>query len=544
MYQRPLMKIAAVILLAASLALSISTPGGATSEELPDRPATKAEIRAAVRRSKLVSVDCDPTIIRDDTHCWVASIPQDITRRSSALIDIYIVRVNTSDSGDPILFLQGGPGLGSTHLAKTFAQTTRDTLLIDVRGTGKSEPKLSCETLSELWPDQVGAETTRTQNVTPAKSRKVFKSCVQELEEAGVDLDLYNTTTTATDIEVIRRLLEIDQFTLHGSSYGTRLALTYMSNYPQRVKAALLESPLPFEVDFFAELANSAYKSIGRVDQYCDDDSACEKSHGSFEESLYEHIETLSEEPRIIETTRPKSYGQLDYLLEDTDLLNIVFSSLYRTRAIEALPRQISKAQWGGYDELVQTYVNMRDPEVFDFSTVLYWSTWCREEIPFHDQSRIRSTLKAIEDEFGSTVAETYSAVFLTDGHKKYCEIVDVAPERPSELQAELASATAAATGSAGAIASAETTLVKPRGDISSDIPVLIFSGGFDPVTPTSWARALHSQLETSALVEFGQQSHGLIGSCAQQIRANFLNTADITVDISCADPDATPDFD
>ena len=71
---------------------------------------------------------------------------------------------------------------------------------------------------------------------------------------------------------------------------------------------------------------------------------------------------------------------------------------------------------------------------------------------------------------------------------------------------------------------------------ISSDVPTLIFSGEFDPITPTDWAELAYETLSNAYLYVMPGHGHGVMrsNSCGFEIGLQFLIDPDSTPDASC----------
>jgi proline iminopeptidase len=116
--------------------------------------------------------------------------------------------------GDPILIINGGPGMhsdGFSALAQTMGNTHK-AIIFDQRGTG----------LSKLEP--VNAST--------------------------ITLDLM-----IEDIERIRETLQIEQWVLLGHSFGGMLASYYATQHPDKVNGLILSSSGGIDMDLFSRLS-------------------------------------------------------------------------------------------------------------------------------------------------------------------------------------------------------------------------------------------------------------------------------------------------
>ena len=95
-----------------------------------------------------------------------------------------------------------------------------------------------------------------------------------------------------------------------------------------------------------------------------------------------------------------------------------------------------------------------------------------------------------------------------------------------------------------------------PRGEIptnslepvSSNAPVLIFSGNMDPVTPPKYGEETASHLPNSRHVVIPEAGHGVEGlkdpGCMDRIAVEFLDKGDPkNLDVSCVEKMARPPF-
>lgn len=71
---------------------------------------------------------------------------------------------------------------------------------------------------------------------------------------------------------------------------------------------------------------------------------------------------------------------------------------------------------------------------------------------------------------------------------------------------------------------------------VVSDIPTLILSGEFDPITPPAWGQLVAETLTNSQCLEFPGYGHGVFGTnaCDNQIVIDFLNDPNAPVDANC----------
>ena len=472
-------------------------------------PATIDELFAL---SSLRPVDCPDDVRADQVSCSIATLPLDSQAPvRGENVELMVAQVDNGDPNGvgPVAFLQGGPGVGSVTMAPSFVGRSHDLLFVDQRGTGYSTPKLNCPEVDELWVTQYTDDPAIRMPADDSWLTAAYEACAARLRADGIDFDRFNTTAAAVDFELVRQLLGHEQWSLWGISYGTRLGLTIMRDHPAGVRSAVLDSIVPFEVDFFATIPENAIRAIIALDQACDIDR-CASDHGDFLDTFSALVVALNQNPAVVTATRPGSGETFPFRVDGETLIELVFTQLYSSRSLRALPRQISRADAGGLDEIVATYVSRRDPDQFDLSIGLYYTTWCREEIPFYDDSADDELLLSLESRFGDAAARALSS----DGVLQFCDFFAVAPSPGRDDD-----------------------------PLESSIPTLVFAGAFDPITPPAWSKQVADALTNSTYVELADHGHGMATTCPANIRLAFLIDPTAPVDTACADATGSPDF-
>jgi pimeloyl-ACP methyl ester carboxylesterase len=131
----------------------------------------------------------------------------------------------------PIFAVEGGPGYGSSRTSPAYTALfgrllkTHDLVLVDMRGTGRSQP-IRCPDLNQgRGPDWL----TTTE-------------CAHRLGSRYIS---YRTSAAADDIDSVRRALGIGRIALYGDSYGTYLSQSYAFRHPDTLRSLVLDSAYP-----------------------------------------------------------------------------------------------------------------------------------------------------------------------------------------------------------------------------------------------------------------------------------------------------------
>jgi pimeloyl-ACP methyl ester carboxylesterase len=141
-----------------------------------------------------------------------------------------------------VVALTGGPGQAASPLTEAFgfllepALESRDLVVFDQRGTGRSGV-LRCRALERATGGEASSPTPPPE--VPQAPADPVAGCAEEL---GPRRAFYTSRDSADDIESIRRELGVERIALYGTSYGTKVALTYAERYPDHVERLVLDS--------------------------------------------------------------------------------------------------------------------------------------------------------------------------------------------------------------------------------------------------------------------------------------------------------------
>jgi pimeloyl-ACP methyl ester carboxylesterase len=190
--------------------------------------------------------------------CATLPVPLDRGGALPGTLSLSVERraAGAGQSPSAVVALAGGPGQAANPLAEQFAKAmspalkTRDLLVFDQRGTGRSDP-LNCGAFNNF-------------EALESASASAFGALVELCAlQIGPARGAFTTRESVEDIEAIRQATGYQRLVLYGTSYGTKLALEYAERYPQHVEALVLDSVVPAGGP--EPFAISSFRAIGGV---------------------------------------------------------------------------------------------------------------------------------------------------------------------------------------------------------------------------------------------------------------------------------------
>jgi pimeloyl-ACP methyl ester carboxylesterase len=443
------------------------------------------------------------------------SVPLDRTAPVPGTISLSVARklAGPSPSRDAVIGLAGGPGQAALPLSEFIASaiapalSTRDLLVFDQRGTGRSDP-LSCP----IFKDQQALEAA-----TSSTLGALFQQCALEI---GPSRGAYTTSESVEDIEALRRAYGYEKLVLYGTSYGTKVALQYAERYPQHVEALVLDSVVPSSG--LEPFAVPSFQALGSVlDELCSN-GACAGITSN----------PLAEMAALTARLRKRSLSGSAYdgsghrhsvSMDELGLWSLLSAGDLDPALRALLPAAVRSALDNDPDPLLRLYLIAQglipslpsgpiEPELEqtareEENNALYFATMC-EESPFPWQrsgipaTRSEEALTALRAIPSSAFYPFDATTALMTGPTVPCESWPQAAPAPSPLQP------------------------------LPDVPTLILSGAQDLRTPTVYARGVAAELPDAQLLVVPYTGHSVIGSdlsgCAQKAVSAFFAGASV----------------
>jgi pimeloyl-ACP methyl ester carboxylesterase len=438
-----------------------------------------------------------PTEPNQDVDCGDLIVPEDRKQLDGNSIRLHVAIFHPGGiiRSDPVIFLHGGPGqrtldwiTESYENAFRYLFPNRDFIVFDQRGTGYAQPRLSCsfqegDYLQSLAQDQrVGYLEWQAGRMA---------ECQAELVAQGVNLSAYTGQASAADINDLIAALEYRHVNLFGGSYGSCLALTFMQEYGAqgRVRSVVLDSVLPPQVDLFAERAANAQRTFDAIFAACAADDVCNAAYPNLESVFFNLLEQLDTEPVSVRFLNPFNGEEQDMVVNSFRMLEAFYRASYRGRWIPRLPKMLYDLQAGDYGLFVAA-IEDAVQLLGGLDAGVYYAIQCSGEAVFTSSEAVEATSADLHPLVRAYFDGGNQAMLrVCDGW----EIPSVAPDQNQP--------------------------------VVSDVPTLLLSGSFDPVTPPTWAFMAAETLSDGYAYEFPDTAHSAIatGYCAQRITVDFV---------------------
>lgn len=404
---------------------------------------------------------------------------------------------------DPVFVFDGGPGAGAAEGAAYWAESfeklrqEREIVLIDLRGTGKSNP-LPCRYIG----DQTRAQTY-LKDLMP---ENYVKNCREKLAQWN-DLRFYHITVALGDVDELREALGYDRINIAGSSYGGYTGIVYMKYYPQNVRSAFLHNPGVPHLLYPANLARDTELSLEHMFADCASDPNCAADYPNLREEFRQVVERLQQGPVTVDITNPINDEPESVTYTYTDFLQGFRALLYNSNRQRWAPIFIYWAARNGWQPVVEYTVNYK----YSINSLLTYGMFlcvtCSEAIPYIDYEEARAR-----------AAGTFMGTYRLDRQQRACELWE-------------------------------------RGDIPADfhsppdmaIPTLILTGEIDAAIPPYVGDILADLLPNSVHYMVPNAGHELSNAwenCLDDALHQFINQGSVTgLDFSCAHGNQRPPF-
>jgi pimeloyl-ACP methyl ester carboxylesterase len=385
--------------------------------------------------------------------------------------------------------IAGGPGGASTSFYAGYARAfekvrrNRDIVLVDQRGTGDSA-RLNCDFDDEVIEGQL----------SPEETAEYTRQCLEALPH---DPRYFTTSIAVRDLEALRIALGYPALNVYGASYGTRVAQHYARRYPETTRTVILDGVAPPQLPLGPDIATEAQKALDNIFARCIEDAQCNERFPELGATFAELRARLADQPVEVSLIHPISGERDSVTFGDMEMAGALRLMSYNPLSVALMPLLISEAAAGNYQPLAAMFVSSSESMNEQLATGMHNAVVCTEDVPF---------IESIDEQ---ALAKTYIGPMMTDALVAMCSVwpkgvLDAGFHEP----------------------------------LDTDVPVLLLSGGADPVTPPAFADMAAVELSNARHLTGPDQGHGLAGvGCMPDIVASFVADASVdALDTECMD--------
>ncbi len=420
--------------------------------------------------------------------CGRLEVPENRSQPDKMIaLNVAVIKSNSKEKlNDPVLLLAGGPGQGAVDtfasIVKTFGSLLpqRDLVLVDQRGTGDSNP-LRCEIEAEDYD--------ALNDLTSDAWKDWTRDCHDSLD---ADTRFYTTTEAIHDLEAVRKALSISQWNLYGGSYGTRKALTYMDLYPEAIRSVVLDAVVPQDEALGVAHEANLRSTLNRIFKLCEADEACAQAFGDAEQQMWKLLDQLDKEPIKLRLQNSNT-GEFEDVVMTREYAVIALRMFsYAPETMGLIPLMVSLANHGQPETMAYQAQMMMSSLNQGLNNALEISVSCAEDVPFMPENLgVENAL------FGENLFELMRA---------RCEMWE-----------------------------ADRVDTKFKQPVQSDIPTLLLSGEYDPVTPPENAEKTMQTLSNAQhLVAKGQGHIVSTRGCMPKIVSAFIKDPETELKTEC----------
>lgn len=421
-----------------------------------------------------------------NSECGTFVVPLNPAAANGKQIQLNILRIPAIKplNRSPLFILAGGPGQAATDLASSFAFLFRnilqkhDLVFVDQRGTGQSN-SLSCDMaadrLEALNPKQKRTELMRQ-----------YKTCLSNSPYADdpTQFAFYTTPYAADDLEVVRKALGYKQINLWGASYGTRVGLQYLRQYPNAIRSAVLDGLSPIDIALPKWTNRDSAQALQKILSSCEAQVSCKQAYPNLLNQWKQLLEKVKNSSIVMTLQHPRTQHTQSVYIDDKTLSSWVRFALYVRDWSPLLPLSMFRATQLDFQTLYGMAIQGSEGVEDGISLLMHMSVICNEDYVVNQSNGASNSKKLPLINVDTSQYEIACPLFNSKSA--------LSPRQ-----------------------------VKP---IKSDAPVLLLSGELDPATPPVWGKHVQNKLANSRHLIASGGHHGVTAlGCTSQIITDFI---------------------
>jgi pimeloyl-ACP methyl ester carboxylesterase len=427
-------------------------------------------------------------------ECGTVAVPENPDDPAGRQIELFVARVpaiSLNKSKDPLFLIAGGPGTSAVDLYTSSAgpfdrvRRTRDIILVDQRGTGRSH-RLDCH-----FEDRDLLASFDEVDVGPANVK-----CRDELAKTS-DLRQYTTSIAVRDLDHVRQLLGYSRINIYGQSYGTRVAQHYARKFPDATRTLIIDGVIDPATVLGPAIALDAEHALERILKRCTADPACKKAFGEPYADYQSLRARLTESPPRVSVEDPSGKPS-EFAFSVRHLSAVLRLASYNDAQAALLPLSLHLAEReNNFTPLANQFRVFAHSLEEAFAYGMHNAVACSEDTPLINSAKLdRKTLDATHM-----------------GSQQVDELIEACREWPRGV--------------------VDPDLHAP---FKSGAAALLLSGADDPVTPPEYATRAQEAFADSKHVIVAAHGHGQISApCVDRIIASFIDAGTAKgLDASC----------
>lgn len=425
--------------------------------------------------------------------CGVLSVPEKRNDPSGRQIDLAVAWIRAAHAdpqADPLIFIAGGPGQSALdsypliHHALAGVRTDHSIVLMDQRGTGQSNP-LGCN--SEL-----GNNDALSIAIDDTDLKRLLDSCLASLR-AHADPRFYTTTDAVADLEDFRTALGSPPWNMLGVSYGTRVIQQFAKTFPNAVRTMILDGVVPNAVLLGSDHARFLDSTLDHYFSACTDADTCSALSHSNRARLHAITERLKTQAVTVRFRHAISGQWQEQRINHEQVGLVMRLFAYQPTTAALLPLLLTQMEQGQFETIAALSHMQGDSLNNAMALAMSLAVSCTEDA----RELTTHTVDA-----HSVMGEHFVAQL-----KRICTQWPTG-DMPKDFHQPL----------------------------QSDLPTLLLSGEYDPVTPPAYGDLVARSLSHSTHLIVPGQGHSVSGvGCVPKLIAQFINTTEgDKLDTSC----------
>lgn len=398
------------------------------------------------------------------------SVPEnwDVPNGKQVKIAVSILKNKAgTDKADAIVFIQGGPGAGGIQTIWSWLnhaiRDKNDIILFDVRGTGFSEPRLCPDLGKKLM--KILAEN-QTEKEDEDDKVAVAMTCKQELLNKNIDIEAYHSLSIAKDLNALKTQLGYSKWHAYSASYGTYINQVYASTFPTDIKSLILDSSISDISKYYTQNTENYIKGLSIVFDKCKKSTSCNNQYPDLEKVFYQTIADLETNPITVEVDKNIiEAGSFTYNTEDFKIA--IHQALYHRQLVEVMPLLIYEFHNRNKAALANLVAAFSSLLAMDYG--VYYCVSCNEVLPNNAFGKFNNNANQFKKLSGGI--SFYKSDFTV------CDKWNENSIDTTSLQHSISNLK------------------------ELDIPVLVFGGEYDPITPPSNGEELSETLPNAHFV-------------------------------------------